>query len=846
MGLGCGHSVCQLCSRRAQSCPKCRQIFTAPTVNYDLLGVLEQYLKLKAENDANTQLSAQAVNDLRRMQEERNNAHLLLVEAERKQLLDEQKAHEARDVERAIAQSLLDEEKRKNHENERELLGAYNLHQNQQRDMEEKFVQLAILRSREEKLVNESRQNADLQKSITELAAAQLGKAINWKTVFIRGLPAGMSEDQFELMSLAIIDDLTEKITIKIHQPQSKGECLITFEYDESASKFIEMYNKQKFMDTEKVMKIEYGKFTVKNDNLTSSNNQPQSTNVQTIDKTKLFITGIPSWVSVDDIHKWIFEFNPNLQNGKSGISLRKSGDKQTCLASFTNDNDPTKIITKFHNQLYPGSDHELAIYHHRPKPQNRTQQNDIQKRPNETPKTNDEVDLFILGLPPKVTETDVTVMIFRNSPNLLTHSISLKPVGSVQSCKATVKSRTFATLLMSEWNGKNYPGSSSFIKIDFFKPPNRPRDPSRGRATQQLSRPVPRLTPSPTSPTYPPRQHRQDNFQPPQMFYAQQQYQQVLAPNHFAERVETHQFAPTFNSGLPTPQQLHKVLVSGLPAETQIDDLVTAFHPICKIALDFELNPRIEIYRDTEGRFLGIASVAFQTSDAAQKIVHLFNNTQFGSTNNVTNRTEREHMPEFVKLQAGKQAGGSVDILFYLTLSLRVAAMLNIGFVIIEQRRARRREWTDRAEKERKQGFEQEKIQQWYLEEVYKEIARKNQQKLREKQNKQLDAIKNPLLALHNLKALNLGGKREPENNTNTKDEKVTKIRQTHAARSKDESTQSSNKTQTKKSTVAKGSGAPRLEKTASMQSVLSPIRTAPTMTVEVTQEMPEASNND
>ncbi|CAJ0928196.1 unnamed protein product, partial [Mesorhabditis belari] len=759
-------------------------------------------------------------------------------------------------VELAIAQSLLEEEQRKNHENERErereLLGAYNLHQNQQRDMEETFAQLAILRSQEEQLVNESRQNADLKKSITELAAAQLGKAINWKTVFIRGLPAGMSEDQFQLMCLAIIDDLTEKITIKIHQPQSKGECLITFEYDESASKFIEMYNKQKFMDTENVMKIEHGKFTVKNDNLTSSNNQPRSTNGQTIDKTKLFITGIPSWVSVDDIHKWIFEFNPNLQNGKSGISLRKNGDKQTCLASFTNDNDPTKIITKFHNQLYPGSDHELFIYHHRPKQQNRTQQNDIQKRPNDTPKANDEFDLFILGLPQKVNETDVTVIIFRNSPNLLTHSISLKPVGSLQSCKATVKSRIFATLVMSEWNGKNYPGSKSFIKIDFFKPLNRPRDPSRGRATQQLSRPVPRLTPSPTSPTYPPRQHRQDNFQPLQMFHAQQQYQQGLAQNQFAERVETHQVAPTLNSGLPTPQQLHKVLVSGLPADTQIDDLVTAFHPICKIALDFELNPRIVMYGDTDGRFIGIASVAFQTSDAAQKIVHLFNNTQFGSTNNVINfhsilstfSSEREHMPEFVKLQAGKQAGGSVDILFYLTLSLGVAAMINIGFVIIEQRRARRREWMDRAEKERKQGCEEEQIQQWYLEEVYKEIARKNQQKLREKQNKQLDAIKNPLLALHNLKALNLGDKREPENNTITKDEKMTKISQKHAAKSKDESTQPSNKTQTKKSTVAKGSGAPRLKKMASMQSVLSTIRTAPTMTVEVTQEMSEASN--
>ncbi|CAJ0928059.1 unnamed protein product, partial [Mesorhabditis belari] len=195
--------------------------------------------------------------------------------------------------------------------------------------------------------------------------------------------------------------------------------------------------------------------------------------------------------------------------------------------------------------------------------------------------------------------------------------------------------------------------------------------------------------------------------------------------------------------------------------------------------------------------------------------------------------------MPEFVKLQAGKQAGGSVDILFYLTLSLGVAAMINIGFVIVEQRRARRREWMDRAEKEHKQGCEEEQIQQWYLEEVYKEIARKNQQKLRVKQNKQLDAIKNPLLALHNLKALNLGGKREPENNTNTKDEKMTKISQTHAARSKDEPTQPSNKTHTKKSTVTKGSGAPRLEKTASMQSVLSSIRTAPTMTVENSRDV-------
>ncbi|CAJ0927941.1 unnamed protein product, partial [Mesorhabditis belari] len=152
--------------------------------------------------------------------------------------------------------------------------------------------------------------------------------------------------------------------------------------------------------------------------------------------------------------------------------------------------------------------------------------------------------------------------------------------------------------------------------------------------------------------------------------------------------------------------------------------------------------------------------------------------------------------MPEFVKLQAGKQAGGSVDILFYLTLSLGVAAMINIGFVIIEQRQARRREWMDRAEKERKQGCEEEQIQQWYLEEVYKEIARKNQQKLREKQNKQLDAIRNPLLALHNLKALNPGDKREPENNTNTKDEKMTKISQKHAAKSKDEPTQPSDKT--------------------------------------------------
>ncbi|CAJ0928155.1 unnamed protein product, partial [Mesorhabditis belari] len=195
-----------------------------------------------------------------------------------------------------------------------------------------------------------------------------------------------------------------------------------------------------------------------------------------------------------------------------------------------------------------------------------------------------DKTKIFIKNLPSQATNQNVIKWIFKDNPNLVLGSLSLKldPFG-MQTCIAKFRNEKEVDKIISEFNNKVYPGTETILHVQHFKT-NQPKGRSKSRDPQPRKAVGGRFSGRPSlSPT---RSAQSSNFS-----NLAQRPQDQFNPFNFPMPPMIPQF-PGFQI-LPPPYQPQifpniyqnnqitspTIFISNLPLSTSRADLIEYFH---------------------------------------------------------------------------------------------------------------------------------------------------------------------------------------------------------------------------------------------------------------------------
>ncbi|CAJ0923644.1 unnamed protein product, partial [Mesorhabditis belari] len=324
----CAHTICEECVPNVNYCPKCRAHVTGSTIAYSLLGAIEQFSRERLEL---IELRVKA--ETQRTQNEENTKRLEELQlqlAKQHSLRENQEQKRIVELEAQIAQML----------NQRQF-------ENTKEKIEELQTQIALLKSKEE---SHSKQ------------FLKFGVAIR-DTVFVRGLPKTVSKnDIFKWIFKSNGNIIGGCDGIGLKMAGEKQNCIVTYNNTNDVAKVIEEWNEQAYPGTENVLQVDYLRDKMKRNNA-----------LPKVDKTKIFICGLPQSIGVNELKKWIFRNNEKLI--ERSIKLLTSGNDQICNAQFTDEIETKKLIDDWNEKEYPGTSKVLRVEYYIPRDQPKPRQ---------------------------------------------------------------------------------------------------------------------------------------------------------------------------------------------------------------------------------------------------------------------------------------------------------------------------------------------------------------------------------------------------------------------------------------------------------------------------------------